>query len=100
MLVLAALDLIGLLSAVNQLSSYGLIFVTGVSNSETSDESCELRKLAEYFGKIRHTFYSQVWDVKDVRNSHNIAYTNLDLGLHMDLGRRSSHRNTQALFWP
>jgi gamma-butyrobetaine dioxygenase len=75
----------GLLSAMNQLSSYGILFVTGVPNSETSDESCELRKLAEYFGEIRHTFYGQVWDVKNVRNSRNIAYTNLDLGLHMDL---------------
>lgn len=49
------------------------------------DATCELRKLAETFSNIRETFYGQVWDVVNVRNSRNIAYTNLDLGLHMDL---------------
>jgi len=75
----------GLLAAINQLSTHGLLFLTGVPNSETSSDSCELRTLAESFGEIRHTFYGEVWDVKNVRNSRNIAYTNLDLGLHMDL---------------
>jgi gamma-butyrobetaine dioxygenase len=75
----------GLLTAITQLSKYGLVFITGVPNSETSNDTCELRKLAEYFGEIRHTFYGEVWDVKNVQNSRNIAYTNLDLGLHMDL---------------
>ena len=75
----------GLLTAINQLSVHGLLFITGVPNVETSHEACEIRKLAAYFGEIRETFYGQVWDVKNVRNSRNIAYTNLDLGLHMDL---------------
>src|ERR1700722_7649531 len=75
----------GLLAAVTQIAKYGILFVSGVPNRETSNETCELRSLAEHFGEIRHTFYGQVWDVKNVRNSRNIAYTNLDLGLHMDL---------------
>jgi hypothetical protein len=75
----------GLLTAINQLSVHGLLFVKGVPNTETANETCELRKLSTYFGEIRETFYGQVWDVKNVRNSRNIAYTNLDLGLHMDL---------------
>ena len=75
----------GLLAAITQLSQYGLLFVSGVPNAETAQDTCELRTLAEHFGEIRHTFYGQVWDVKNVRNSRNIAYTNLDLGLHMDL---------------
>ena len=58
---------------------------TGVPNAETSDETCELRALAAAFGRIRYTFYGHVWNVRNIKESRNIAYTNLDLGLHMDL---------------
>ncbi|KAF7343270.1 Glycoside hydrolase family 5 protein [Mycena venus] len=75
----------GLRVAIDQLCKHGLLFVTGVPNEETADATCELRKLAGTFSQIRDTFYGQVWDVVNVRNSRNIAYTNLDLGLHMDL---------------
>lgn len=75
----------GLLAGITQLTRYGLLFVTGVPHSETSDEKCETRRLAQMFGEIRNTFYGEVWDVINVRNSINIAYTNLFLGLHMDL---------------
>lgn len=74
-----------LLAAINQLTQYGLLFVTGVPNEQTSDDTCELPKLANIFGELRTTFYGNLWDVKNVRNSRNIAYTNLDLDLHMDL---------------
>ena len=49
------------------------------------DETCELRALAAAFGRIRYTFYGHVWNVRNIKESRNIAYTNLDLGLHMDL---------------
>ncbi|KAJ7243601.1 Clavaminate synthase-like protein [Mycena haematopus] len=75
----------GLRLAIDQLCSDGLLFVRGVPNEETADATCELRKLAGIFSQLRETFYGQVWDVVNVRNSRNIAYTNLDLGLHMDL---------------
>jgi gamma-butyrobetaine dioxygenase len=75
----------GLLAAISQLWQYGLLFVTGVSTADTSDEGCELRSLAGLFSEIRPTFYGETWDVKSVRQSKNIAYTNLNLGLHMDL---------------
>ncbi|KAI9070302.1 Clavaminate synthase-like protein [Trametes sanguinea] len=75
----------GLLSAITQLTRYGLLFVTSVPNDETSNEDCELRRLGERFGELRTTFYGETWDVKNVKNSRNIAYTNVDLGLHMDL---------------
>ncbi|KAJ7700464.1 hypothetical protein B0H17DRAFT_1047295 [Mycena rosella] len=75
----------GLRTAIDQLCTAGLLFVTGVPNSETGDAACELRALAGKFSQIRETFYGQVWDVVNVRDSRNIAYTNLDLGLHMDL---------------
>lgn len=75
----------GLVKGITQLARYGLLFVTGVPNQETSNERCELKKLAEIFGEIRPTFYGLLWDVMNVKESKNIAYTNLDLGLHMDL---------------
>lgn len=75
----------GLLQAIDQLVKYGILFVTGVPNQDTGDETCELRKLGESFGELRSTFYGMVWDVVNRKESKNIAYTNLDLGLHMDL---------------
>lgn len=74
-----------LLSVYRQLLQYGLVFLKDVPTQETSDERCELRVVAEKLGEIRKTFYGETWDVRNIRNSKNIAYTNLDLGLHMDL---------------
>ena len=75
----------GLLAAITQLTRYGLLFVTGMPTEKTSNEECELRGLGERFGELRRTFYGETWDVKNIKNSRNIAYTNVDLGLHMDL---------------
>ncbi len=75
----------GLLSAITQLTRYGLLFVSAVPNERTSNEECELRKLGQRFGELRTTFYGETWDVKNVKNSRNIAYTNVKLGVHMDL---------------
>jgi len=69
-----------------QLAQYGIVFVSDVPHKETSDARCELPRLAQLFGEIRETFYGRVWDVQSRgEESRNIAYTNLDLGLHMDL---------------
>ncbi|KAL0571908.1 hypothetical protein V5O48_010055 [Marasmius crinis-equi] len=75
---------LGLLKAMNQLCQYGLLFVRGVANKETDNAICELRHLASLFSDIRPTFYGELWDVQN-KNSENIAYTNLNLGFHMDL---------------
>lgn len=75
----------GLYTAISQLLRYGLLFVTGVPTERTSNETCELRTLAEKFSYIRTTFYGETWDVKAIRESRNIAYTNVFLGFHMDL---------------
>lgn len=75
----------GLLNAILQLQKYGLLFVTGIPSRETENETCETRSVAELFSEIRETFYGKLWDVINVKNSTNIAYTNLHLGLHMDL---------------
>ncbi|OBZ77051.1 putative oxidoreductase AIM17 [Grifola frondosa] len=55
----------GLLAALTQLTRYGLLFLTGVPNVETSNEACELRTLAGTLGEIRTTFYGETWDVKN-----------------------------------
>ncbi|KAI0260075.1 hypothetical protein BC834DRAFT_832444 [Gloeopeniophorella convolvens] len=75
----------GLQRAITQLQRTGLLFVTGVPHRDTSDAGCELRKLVALLAELRETFYGAVWDVKNVAGSRNIAYTNLFLGLHMDL---------------
>jgi hypothetical protein len=75
----------GLLRAVTQLQRTGLLFLRGVPSEDTSDLDCEVRKLAARFAEMRGTFYGEVWDVKNIIESRNIAYTNLFLGLHMDL---------------
>lgn len=71
----------------------GIAFVTGlpteVKGSDVSPgpNSPELARLAELLGEIRHTFYAPLWNVCSLPSavSKNIAYTNVDLGLHMDL---------------
>lgn len=63
-----------------QVQILGIVVIKGVPTEENS-----LVNFARQIGPIRNTFYGQTWDVKSVRNSKNIAYTDLDLGLHMDL---------------
>lgn len=74
-----------LLKVLEQLQVYGLAIVQGVPTEPTNDETCHLRAVANWIGEIRNTFYGETWDVKSVKDSKNVAYTSLDLGLHMDL---------------
>lgn len=75
----------GLLRAITQLQRTGLLFLRGVPHTDASDETCEIRRVAARFAELRETFYGAVWDVTNAVDSSNIAYTNLFLGLHMDL---------------
>jgi hypothetical protein len=75
----------GLLRAITQLQRTGLLFLRDVPSTDTSDANCEVRKLAARFAEVRDSFYGDVWNVKTVDESRNIAYTSLFLGLHMDL---------------
>jgi gamma-butyrobetaine dioxygenase len=75
----------GLLKVITQMERYGLVFIKEVPNVVVSDEACEIRALAQMFGEIRKTLYGELWDVRNVLNGHNIAFTDLDLGFHMDL---------------
>ncbi|KAF4535987.1 Taurine catabolism dioxygenase TauD/TfdA [Lasiodiplodia theobromae] len=66
--------------ALEQLGRYGLVFLTGVPDSEKSVEHIVSR-----IGILKDTFYGRTWDVKSIPNAKNIAYTHQYLGLHMDL---------------
>lgn len=81
-------------SVVKGLVEDGLVFVTGMPTDVKGSQpdprqadSPELARLATMFGEIRNTFYGMLWDVRSLPSSlsRNIAYTNVDLGLHMDL---------------
>lgn len=74
-----------LLETLDALVRDGIVFLTGVPTAEREGHHTELRKLVEHIGSLRRTWYGDLWDVKAVEGSLNIAYTNLDLGLHMDL---------------
>ncbi|GAA6039468.1 hypothetical protein JCM8097_009566 [Rhodosporidiobolus ruineniae] len=63
----------------------GIVLLTGVPTQEKEGHHTELRSVVERIGSLRRTWYGDLWDVKAVEGSRNIAYTNLDLGLHMDL---------------
>ncbi|KAF9011927.1 gamma-butyrobetaine hydroxylase [Cyathus striatus] len=63
----------GLLKGIKQLCACGLLFVSGVPNEKTADKECELRNSRGHLARYVP------------QGSRNIAYTNLDLGLHMDL---------------
>lgn len=74
-----------LLRLLEQLQVYGLAVVRGLPTNKTSNKECALRDLAENVGLLRNSFYGETWDVRNVPNSKNVAYTNLNLGLHVDL---------------
>ncbi|KAJ3188098.1 hypothetical protein HK101_009206 [Irineochytrium annulatum] len=71
----------GLRKVLGQMRRFGLCFLTGVP---VEDEK-EVERCARRIGCVRDTFYGTSWDVKSVQSAKNIAYTSLDLGLHMDL---------------
>lgn len=73
----------GMFAALEQLTTRGLLFIREAPNASEGSEDIEA--LATRFGEVRETFYGRVFDVRTLRQSTNIAYTNLDLGLHMDL---------------
>lgn len=66
--------------AILDLQNSGIIIVRGVPETETAVED-----LAQRMGPIRDSFYGRTWDVKSVPDAKNVAYTQIHLGLHMDL---------------
>ncbi|KAE9404616.1 Clavaminate synthase-like protein [Gymnopus androsaceus JB14] len=75
----------GLLKAIDQLCKSGLLFLVPRCPTSTTNSEAHLTELAlEFATEIRETFYGRIFHVQN-RNSENIAYTNLKLGLHMDM---------------
>ncbi|RKP12399.1 hypothetical protein BJ684DRAFT_11528 [Piptocephalis cylindrospora] len=66
--------------ALSLLTERGVCFLDGIPGEERAIEG-----IAERIGPIRDTFYGKTWDVRADPKAANIAYTSLDLGLHMDL---------------
>ncbi|EFR02301.1 gamma-butyrobetaine dioxygenase [Nannizzia gypsea CBS 118893] len=66
--------------AMMQLNRYGLLFLRGVPEDTES-----VSRIATHIGPIKNTFYGSTWDVRNIPNPKNVAYTNVDLGFHMDL---------------
>lgn len=69
-----------LYDALMLLERYGILFITGVPESEES-----VANIAERIGPLKHTFYGRTWDVRSVPEAINVAYTSKDLGFHTDL---------------
>ncbi|GAA6011920.1 hypothetical protein JCM11491_000103 [Sporobolomyces phaffii] len=63
----------------------GIVLLRNVPTDSKAGHDTELRRVVERIGSLRRTWYGDLWDVKAEQGSRNIAYTNLDLGLHMDL---------------
>jgi hypothetical protein len=68
-----------------QLHTYGIVVIKGVPTEKTDNEDCSLREVMGLIGEIRNTFYGETWNVRNVPNSKNVAYTDVNLGLHADL---------------
>ena len=69
-----------LLKSLQALQRDGLIFVKNVPPSVES-----VGQIVERIGPIRNTFYGSTWDVKSKPSADNVAYTDKELGFHMDL---------------
>lgn len=68
------------LQALKIIAQVGICFMKDVPN-----KLGQVASIAERIGPIQETFYGRIWDVESVYNPKNIAYTELGLGLHMDL---------------
>lgn len=73
------------LRILEQLQVFGLAVIRGIPTSKTGNKDASIREFAEAIGPLRNTFYGETWNVQSVADSKNVAYTSLNLGLHMDL---------------
>ncbi|KAG8739385.1 hypothetical protein FRC10_005677 [Ceratobasidium sp. 414] len=66
----------------------GILLLRGVPHEWTEPGTrarSAVEELANVFGIVRETMYGRLWDVVSKKGSTNIAFTNLNLDLHMDL---------------
>jgi gamma-butyrobetaine dioxygenase len=78
-------DDVALRETLDALTRDGIVLLMGVPTEEKEGHATELRRVVERIGTLKRTWYGDLWDVRAKEDSENIAYTNLDLGLHMDL---------------
>ncbi|KKY26474.1 putative gamma-butyrobetaine dioxygenase [Phaeomoniella chlamydospora] len=76
--------------ALTNLSRYGLIFITGIPTTvdhgtPSEEEINAVSNIATRIGPLYNSHYGSTWDVRSVAQAKNVAYTNVDLGFHMDL---------------
>ena len=71
----------GVMKWLERLYCYGLCVVKNVPK-----QSGEVLNVAQRISYLRETAYGRIFDVISIPNAENIAYTNLHLKLHMDLG--------------
>ncbi|CAD0097026.1 unnamed protein product [Aureobasidium mustum] len=69
-----------LFDLLQQLQTFGLVFIKNVPEAESS-----VVQTANRIGPLKNTFYGDTWDVRSVSNAKNVAYTDVHLGFHMDL---------------
>ncbi|KAF2427592.1 Clavaminate synthase-like protein [Tothia fuscella] len=74
-----------LYQALKLIYTHGLVFIKNVPDTTAGDNAQSVTSVVERIGSLRETFYGRTWDVKSVPNAKNVAYTNVYLGLHMDL---------------
>ncbi|KAE8149194.1 hypothetical protein BDV25DRAFT_156758 [Aspergillus avenaceus] len=73
-------DEVAFAEAMHQLAQTGIIFLKKIPGEREMVE-----KIATRMGPLRNTFYGPTWDVRSVPQAKNVAYTDQDLGMHMDL---------------
>lgn len=79
-----------LLDVLTQLTNSGIVFLQGVPTSKDKAGDWEVQKIANMFSQVRETMWGKMWDVKSVPSrrglpGRNVAFTEMDLDLHMDL---------------
>lgn len=67
-------------TALKQLHSFGMLYLSKVPNDPKAIES-----IANRIGPLRNSLYGSTWNVKSVPSAKNVAYTSQHLAFHMDL---------------
>ncbi|CCG80709.1 putative Gamma-butyrobetaine hydroxylase subfamily [Taphrina deformans PYCC 5710] len=78
------------------LTKYGLCFINNCPAGSKAES--QLQILAQRIGPLKNTFYGPTWNVRAVESAKNVAYTNVDLDLHMDLLYYESPPGLQFLY--
>lgn len=70
---------------VTALMQYGLAFINKCPSGPSTDAEAAVSHITTRIGPLKNTFYGSTWDVKSKQDAKNVAYTSVNLDLHMDL---------------